>query len=76
VLGWLPVSGQGILDLPARGATQGQSVEQWFLQVEAQHPVRFFFVSDWLKTYLFEQDYNNQTLGQVLDEFEVVYPPN
>lgn len=68
VLDWLPVSGQGILDLPARGATQGQSVEQWFLQVEAQHPVRFFFVSDWLKTYLVEQDYNNQTLGQVLDD--------
>jgi hypothetical protein len=58
--------GQSILTLKLDGSEKGISLETYLVGLEKEHPVKFFFLSEWLNPIIIEKDYRNQTLQYLL----------
>jgi len=61
------VRAQGILDFKLDGTEQGKSLAAVLEGIEKNNNARFYFLPEWIEPISFQQSYQGQTLGEVLN---------
>jgi len=61
------VRAQGILDFKLDGTEQGKSLATVFTEIEKNNNARFYFLPEWIEPISFQQSYQGQILGEVLN---------
>ena len=59
---------QSVLDLKLDGAEEGKSLVQFFEEFEQKHPVKFFYLPEWIANVKVNQSYKGKTLQYLLDD--------
>jgi len=59
---------QSVLDQKLDGTEKGKKLITLFEELEKKHPVRFYFLNEWIENISFQQSYEGQTLADVLSE--------
>lgn len=60
--------GQNVLDAPLKNITAEKSFTSLLLQLENEHPVRFFYLDSWLENFKVNPSFNGRTFRAVLEE--------
>jgi hypothetical protein len=63
-----PLSAQNIQEKIINGKYQNISLQGFFNTLEKQHHIRFFYKSEWIKTYVVNQEFKEMPLIQVLNQ--------
>lgn len=61
-------SAQRILEEKLNGSGEGQLLSSYFEEIERDHPVRFFYLPEWIANTKIEQSYKDKTLEYFLDD--------
>jgi hypothetical protein len=62
-------NGQGILEYHFDGSEHGKSLETVLEEIEASENAHFYFLSDWIGSFSFEQSFKGKTLEDALGFF-------
>lgn len=63
----LPISAQDIQEKKINGKFQKVSLQEFFNTIEKEHHIRFYYRSEWIKTYVVNQEFKEMPLIQVLN---------
>lgn len=68
ILCGLLTSAQSILDLKLDGTEEGKTLISFFEDFEKKHPVKFFYLPEWIADTKVTQNYSGKTLQYLLDD--------
>ena len=66
--GLFPAFSQSILDTKLDGTEKGKSLSVYLADLEKGHPVRFYFLNDWIDQLILTENLKGLTLREALDE--------
>jgi hypothetical protein len=66
----LTISGysQNLMDIPLKDIHEKESLSRFLTEFEKEHPVRFFYLDEWLAIYQVDEHFNGYTLERALQE--------
>ena len=68
LFGLFPSFSQSILDTRLDGSEKGKSLSVYLTDLEKVHPVRFYFLKDWIDHLVITENLSGITLREALDE--------
>jgi len=61
-------SAQNILEKKLNGAEKGKLLSTYFEELESAHPIKFFYLPEWIADTRLENDYNDKSLEYFLED--------
>jgi hypothetical protein len=68
ILGSLATQAQSVLDRKLDDSSRGKSLTTVLQELEQKHSAKFYFLSAWLDPITLQQNYDGQTVAEVLDQ--------
>ncbi|HEX6890920.1 MAG TPA: TonB-dependent receptor [Chryseolinea sp.] len=68
LFGLFPAFSQSVLDIKLDGSEKGKSLSAYLTDLEKVHPVRFYFLNDWIDHLTLTESLSGITLREALDE--------
>ena len=68
LFGLFPAFSQSVLDIKLDGSERGKSLSVYLTELEKTHPVRFYFLKDWIDHLTLTENLSGVTLREALDK--------
>jgi hypothetical protein len=68
LFGLFPAFSQSVLDIKLDGTEKGKSLSVYLADLEKVHPVKFYFLNDWVDNLILTENFQGRTLRETLDE--------